>query len=396
MLGAGASKSYTQSPSGVRMPISNDFFQTFFRLPIAENPWVLYGKICEFLISQKGIDDPYQYLSSGVDIEVLHSEVSAVLEKVTAEGTDFDRVIFSAIYHELIYLFVATLNYISNGPVSAPHKAIAEYLNEGDVLMTFNWDTLMDKALRETRDWNPETGYGFKPLSVFRNGWQDTGDVAVSDAPSILKLHGSANWLTGAPLYQQGELVLGHGLTNDSVFVYESTIDPYDTFRGRFMEGYEDYAFGYYPPNLTNVPGLEAPEGYVFATVAASLPEMPEGGAGEAGVPSLPLIIPPVKNKTYEFYGELFTSLWDQAKTALIDCEELIIVGYSFPPTDARSLELFRTAFMARTSIPKVTLIDPSPERASHTLKLELGISEKNLEILAEPFKGQETINKIQ
>ena len=41
ILGAGASKSYDKSKTGVRMPVAIDFFETFRKLDISKNPWVL-------------------------------------------------------------------------------------------------------------------------------------------------------------------------------------------------------------------------------------------------------------------------------------------------------------------------------------------------------------------
>lgn len=41
LLDAGASKAYGNSPTGVRMLVAVDFFDTFEKLSIAENPWFL-------------------------------------------------------------------------------------------------------------------------------------------------------------------------------------------------------------------------------------------------------------------------------------------------------------------------------------------------------------------
>jgi hypothetical protein len=57
VLGAGASKAYDQSASGVRMPLARDFFATFNKMAIAANPWVLWGKTINFLRETRGIDN---------------------------------------------------------------------------------------------------------------------------------------------------------------------------------------------------------------------------------------------------------------------------------------------------------------------------------------------------
>ncbi len=75
LLGAGASKGYGSSPTGHRMPIARDFFDTFDQLDISANPWVLIEGLLGYLMN-KGIVDPHAYLRSGIDIEALHSEKS--------------------------------------------------------------------------------------------------------------------------------------------------------------------------------------------------------------------------------------------------------------------------------------------------------------------------------
>jgi murein DD-endopeptidase MepM/ murein hydrolase activator NlpD len=49
---------------------------------------------------------------------------------------------------------------------------------------------------RSTFGWSPETGYGFSFKKVLRTdeSWYDASDKK-ADAPTLLKLHGSLNWL---------------------------------------------------------------------------------------------------------------------------------------------------------------------------------------------------------
>ena len=56
ILGAGASKSYSESKSKVRMPIAKDFFETFRKLKISENPWVLIGHIITYIAERNNAD----------------------------------------------------------------------------------------------------------------------------------------------------------------------------------------------------------------------------------------------------------------------------------------------------------------------------------------------------
>src|SRR5690606_18748492 len=115
----------------------------------------------------------------------------------------------------------------------------------------------------------------------------------------------------------------------EDFYVYEYTKEPYPTFAGRFMDGYEDFSFGYYPPNLP-LKGKEAPEGYLYVKAKLQFPNMPKGTSKDEGLVSMPLIIPPVKNKEYNLFGSLFKKIWDKAEEEISEAEEIHVIGYSF------------------------------------------------------------------
>lgn len=85
ILGAGASKAYGQSKTGVRMPIACDFFDTFDKLDISQSLWVLQGQINLYAMEKYGVD-PYTYFRSGIDIEDFHSSIESDLQDAHAVG----------------------------------------------------------------------------------------------------------------------------------------------------------------------------------------------------------------------------------------------------------------------------------------------------------------------
>lgn len=91
ILGAGASKAYSESKAKVRMPIACDFFDTFDRLEISNNLWVLQGQI-HLYVMDKFNADPYSYLRSGINIEDFHSSIEADIEKEIAAGDEINRL----------------------------------------------------------------------------------------------------------------------------------------------------------------------------------------------------------------------------------------------------------------------------------------------------------------
>lgn len=395
LLGAGASKSYGASPTGQRMPIAHDFFPIFYKLAIAENPWVLRTGLNNYLMSERNIRNPDEYLNKGIDIEEIHSEIAKKLKNVEQDKNSIDRVVYSKSYNELLFLFSSCLNEISNGPVSQSHLDLANFLNADDIIVTFNWDTLMERALLEGGQWRVEDGYGVEPYSIFRDGWQVPEFPGATPSTKIIKLHGSTNWLTAHPIYEGDSLVSTHDLPIDSLFVFEHATKPYSTFSGRYMSNYAPLTYGYYPPNLTNVPGRPAPEGHLILRTQAKLPWMPNGQADDKGLTSIPLIIPPVREKNYDMFDGLFERIWGQARSAIESCDEIIVIGYSFPPTDLRSHSLFSDAFMKRNSMPRVTIIDPNPDRPVEKFRRDLGISDTHLRVINGPFEGENTLRAL-
>src|SRR5690606_12861168 len=104
------------------------------------------------------------------------------------------------------------------------------------------------------------------------------------------------------------------------------------------------------------------------------------------GLVSMPLIIPPVKNKDYELFGALFRQLWDAAEALLVDTDEIVVIGYSFPKTDLRSNRLFVDAMLKRSTVPKVVIIDPAPERIAERFQVEFGITPTHMTVVKNHF----------
>lgn len=79
-------------------------------------------------------------------------------------------------------------------------------LRTGDVVITLNWDTTVERSLEELGRWNPVRGYGFE--RTLRIGRRDDSRPLPSDFPKdseivVLKPHGSYGWhqMPGENLY---------------------------------------------------------------------------------------------------------------------------------------------------------------------------------------------------
>lgn len=404
LLGAGASKSYDLSKTRVQMPIANDFFETFNKLNISKEPWVLIGFIIQYVNKFRNvkIEDFHTYSE---DIEDLHSEIQEKLFKIleknkysffgnkdTPKDEFKNNLLVYKAYFELIFLFVSVINEIQNGDVSKAHINLAKQLTKEDTIVTFNWDTLMDRALEDSTNWNPENGYLIKPKYVYKDEWVVPNQDSNRDYPYLLKLHGSSNWLTSHPVPEDGKLIPTQQQSIEEFCVYVSNLKPYSCFNGRYSKGYEDYSYGYYPVNLP-FEGKSAPEGMVFVRNIVKNRFMKDSTSTDKGLNSIPLIIPPIKKKEYDSFGNLFSKLWDKAEHEIIKASEIYIIGYSFPKTDYRSSELFKKAFLKRTDMPKIVIINPNPELIEERFKYDFGITEENLIVKNEYFTKDTSID---
>lgn len=369
------------------MPMARDFFQTYDSLPIAADPRVLVDKILLFGQEYLGLDF-LQMFSANLDIEDLHSRIETELLRLRsrAKMPDFgieeiDLLFVNGAYDQLIFLFASVINEIQNGPVSEWHLRLAQSLEIDDRVLTFNWDTLLDRALAETGAWSTDSGYGFTPKMILRGRWR--APVSPRPSPFLLKLHGSTNWLTSHTADMRDASRMQSSPLN-TVHVYERSDGPYDTFKGRYIPGYEAFTYGYYPPNIPGDIGQRAPDGMSFVRTSQKRPGLGDDVSGRSGLTSMPLIIPPVRQKQYNDYGNLYPELWAKAEEALLKADSISLIGYSFPVTDVRSQDLFRSAFEKRSHPPRIVIVNPDPDAIVARFTGEFGVPKSLLTVRKE------------
>lgn len=391
LLGAGASKSYAQSPTGKRMPIAKDFFKTYDELSISCDRRVLIGDIINVAKDDFGFSYN-NFFNSDFDIEDFHSHVESKLIELAQEGIDDPNAIqYFKAYNQLVCLFASVINEIQNGPISIPHKKLVEVLNENDCLVTFNWDTLLDRALNESDKWGTDYGYCVIPRKIFRNQWEaPKSPKEIGNFVKLVKLHGSSNWITSYPIPdKKNTFKLSQTTSPDEFYVYENTNRPYPCWQGRFEDPYQPFSYFYYPPNILDDSGLPAPPGHLIIRTHFKMPGIPKGTSTKEGLTSIPLIIPPVKTKSYSLFGDLFKNLWKIASDELELADEIIVIGYSFPKTDLQSIDLFKSAICKRKKMPIVKIIDPNPDRVLNLMAMEFGIPESNIVVYREYFSEE-------
>ncbi|MGO8935297.1 MAG: hypothetical protein ACLQDA_16455 [Terracidiphilus sp.] len=167
-------------------------------------------------------------------------------------------------------------------------------VNPGDTVITFNYDDSLERELKRAGKWDVGRGYGF-PLSAE----DDPSDV------SVLKLHGSINWLVS---------VFG-GATGGTFLVNPRTsMGNHPVIHQADLEflGYRDFS------------------GHTYRS----------GGA-------FPCLILPGRNKQFFFdtsfgheYSDFWEHLWRQADRSLGGSEKIVVCGYSLLPVDEQACDL--------------------------------------------------------
>lgn len=374
LFGAGASRHYGLNLYGVNMPLARDFFSAMHKLPTAHGLHAHIGPLLAYLHQYRGVH-PIDAIEWSEDIEEFMTSVERELaelgdKKRKGQLTDEDReksISLSTVFNNMTFILANVLNEAQDGSSHSAYSELLTFCSPEDTFITFNWDTLLDKALAMSGAWNPNDGYGVCFSAVFDGCWRK----AVASAPvlpsnwRLLKLHGSTNWLvpyTGVHLESlQVESIAGEG---DEVFLFWHASLPYETHRGRWRGGYGPTCYGYYPPNLPkeglSAKGILLGEGKHHASASYKRIFAPFDEPVMHGVPSSPLIITPVRQKKYEDYAGTIEKLWGLAERALSEADRIVLIGYSFPQTDTQTLSLLQNALSKRENQIELVIVDPS------------------------------------
>lgn len=372
LFGAGASHHYNLNLFGVPVPLASGFFKAFHRLPTSQGFQAHVGPLISFLEHYRGVS-PHKVGEWDENIEdfmtSIENELEAMKEAIRGReltGEEFgDAWSYATVFNNMTFIFASVLNEAQNGSSMSLYRTILELCGPNDSFATFNWDTLLDRALMDTGGWNPNTGYGLTFRAVLDGSWKNSleGEPKFLTNWTLIKLHGSTNWLVPHMGVDFNTLEYKSSVPeSDDVFLYWHSSFPYVTHKNRWTGGYVPTTYCYYPPNIPadffTQPQLSAKPGHVFVKFTPRFLSAFEEGDAE-GVPSSPILITPVRQKKYDTYRSSIQHLWTQAIKSLEDASRIVIVGYSFPPTDTRALDLFRSCLAVRGKEIDIEIVSP-------------------------------------
>lgn len=206
---------------------------------------------------------------------------------------------------------------IQTTPSDTPklYRDFAQRLCPRDVVLTFNYDTLLEQALDDigkpytlTPEWWLETNRGgFEPKFV-----------------DLLKLHGSIDWYDCCYLNAAVRRLKGHGVLNrDPIFGPVPTVPSEPLSRGHTKEGFGNRILSrvFRVPNHTTYFPIE----------------------GESMSRIVPFFLPPAYDKLLGYAPIL--DLWENLHRTQ-DFSSIVMIGYSMPPYDSYAYEALGRLFV--------------------------------------------------
>ena len=189
ILGAGASRGCSLVEDGVNPlpPLDLDFFQQVSRLPDSEAA----EKLLAFVRAEYGHElrlSMEQFFSEADYTNRFHTELNVDRGARIKKFQDALENFHSAV--------ADLLRLLANGDCQW-HQRIIDRLGVGDSIISFNYDCIVDRALKTNggNRWDPERGgYGFE-ISGDIDAWRTaTRGQPPKSSIQLLKMHGSINW----------------------------------------------------------------------------------------------------------------------------------------------------------------------------------------------------------
>ena len=373
IFGAGASLHYNLNSRGVSMPLANSFFKALHSVPTSEGFHAHIGPLLAYLKNYRGVpnSEAAKWTPNIEDFMTsVESEFNDLSERVN-NLNDYEQgklFALSSVYSNMHFLFASVINEIQNGSVSPCYSELLKFCSPNDTFITFNWDTLLDTALAATGCWTPNSGYGIEFDAIFDGIWKhkiEHYDILLTGW-NILKLHGSTNWLTPYVYVDLQTFKPKKIISEDKLFLFWQSILPFGTHRGRWRGGYVAPCYGYYPPDLnTNFfqeKNLKPSDGHIFIKTTPISYHSPFKEPELNGIPSSPFLITPVRQKRYEDYTKKLALLWKRADQSLASAERIVVIGYSFPPTDVEPLELIKNTLNDRKDQIELVIVNPAAD----------------------------------
>jgi hypothetical protein len=243
VLGAGASRA-ALVPEGVhpecKPPLNADFFTQLQRITESKHKTAIEAVVAD-VVDLFGSNFSLTLEDYFTQLEFLARTINIV-----SQQPDFRSQEIAGRLKNLMTALAAVLEASTNDILKtdgcARHLALAESLEPGDTIVSFNYDCLIDDALRREGDniWSARWGYGF-PRSGYEligaEHWDPDVPASRENSVRLLKLHGSLNWQLPEGekriIKLKQRLHQQHGVPKFTIVppVWNKAVDAHDIFR---------------------------------------------------------------------------------------------------------------------------------------------------------------------
>jgi hypothetical protein len=345
LLGAGVNRG-ARDWNGIQPPLTGDFFQQALRHPRFSQPWYLdrFTPLFSY-IERYWRRDKQSLQERPFDLEECYTMLQ--LQREDAHGrNDRDALVALINIETLLTTWFAEFfdHFFDPNSYESPMAVLAKrVLCEGACVLTFNYDTLLERAIEAASGVNTKL-----PASMLE-------DKDISDDDLTYSHH---NW----------NVPRAYGVQFDEVHLHRAGPPVFVT--GERFYGHPGNAL-YQPPILK----LHGSTNWFVHSGVMLDPSLPQGQSRQgrtlvyrahhsASFPVqrdlellVPLLVTPVLNKALLDFP-ILPALWEMARSQLRSCSRLVIAGYSFPPTDFHVRRAFREAFADR-SPRELVIVNP-------------------------------------
>jgi hypothetical protein len=337
ILGAGASR-FSTNKLEIPMPLARDFFNSVYVNELWTGNWIKENsfsnssllKIIDqyFSASYKKFIKEKKYHFLRIKSYINIEEVFSFLEFINQGYADIfdEKTIVHKARIELFQFIQSSLNHFTLQPFNTVlYDTIIRSFKEGDSIITYNWDLLVESSLRTNQKAKKlfnSLNTILNPLTAITN--KDYYSIGLENLHKgyFLKLHGSINWGTCS-----SPTCLRHSIPFIFNLDEETGADYWDC----------DYC----------------------------------------GSPLELMLLPPHVHKTYKI-NRLYSLQAKIAYHKLNTAREIIIIGYSFPDFDFEANSLFRKARLSFSEVgqselflQKVVIVNPQVKSPQYLNKVK-------------------------
>lgn len=334
ILGAGASRAEHRE-----MPLVDDFMKTASDLGRFDGPRgqrllnsirADFGYSKEQVLGQVSIEELLTLAACNASWLSLQNSPAQDSESMSRHWASFSMP------NSLEYLIAGVLFHFQQEVFAKSemlHDSLVSLMQGGDAVISYNYDLLIDRALwKAGKASSADYAVPFKRSLDAAHGGSSTleeYEAETSRGVSLLKLHGSLNWLC-----------LKHHDVLEPTEQFQSLKDSVFYLRDAFRIGVGSRFFW----------------GRFNVRCAA------EQETGLSFVELTPVIVAPNfdKRDAWSIRGGAIRRLWELAQKALQDCTRVVIIGHSLRDADYQTRWLLRTALVANDQRPTICIVNPN------------------------------------